>query len=133
MDKRIYVWMLGLCLGSVLLGVGLGYLVFGGARVSATIYTGAVGFSEEQVGSKDGVGEVLPGLLYELGDEAAGYLYLVTVMDGFVAVMYACGEVKEVTTIPTNTLPAADMAFLEQGIRIYTDEALARILQDYGS
>ena len=64
------------------------------------------------------------------------YLYLVTALDGYIVVYYAMengGGLKEVTSTAIGALALEEQERLKAGIRIYSDEALALILQDYGS
>ena len=64
--------------------------------------------------------------------------YVVTSHNGYIVVHYAAHEgksdpVKTVTNISTNALAPEELERLAQGIHIYTEEALFRILEDYGS
>lgn len=61
--------------------------------------------------------------------------YMVGTSNGFVAVFYGTsGEaLKEITTTPTTALPPEEQQRLLEGIRVYTNEELVRVLQDYGS
>ena len=74
------------------------------------------------------------GLPSEAPEEAR---YVVGMANGFVAVFYAVpkgGEtLKELTATPTIALPLEEQRRLLEGIMVYTDEQLVKILQDYGS
>ena len=61
--------------------------------------------------------------------------YLVGTSNGFLAVFYGTSgdSIKEVTTTPTTALPPEEQLRLLEGIRVYTNEELVRVLQDYGS
>jgi hypothetical protein len=63
--------------------------------------------------------------------------YVVGELNGYVAVFYTeevnGTYVKEMLNMPVQTLPAADRARLAAGISVHGDEALMKILQDYGS
>ncbi|MCL2605079.1 MAG: hypothetical protein FWD90_11430 [Defluviitaleaceae bacterium] len=135
MGKKLYVLIIGSCFISVLLGIGFGYLLFGGASVNASIYPGTAVYSTVPAVSGT-INEILPAVQSGNDDELPNHRYVVTVVDGYITVFYADhngGRIKEATTTPANALPAADIERLQEGIRIYTEEALARILQDYGS
>jgi len=140
-EKKLYALVIGACVLSIVLGVAFGYLIFGGATVNASIYAGS------QVQGEPFTVPLISGKASEVMDiaqETAGFLpsdneahrYIVTVLDGYITVFYADhigGGVKEKTTSPADVLPSTDIQRLQEGIRIYTEEALARILQDYGS
>ena len=138
LEKNWHIIALAACLTSIMLGIVFGYFISGRNLVIAL--------------------ETMPELEYEVILEAtdthampdvidditipvyAGtpptHRYVVTVVDGFVAVFYAShtgGALKEVTTAAAHALSAYELEQLEAGIFIYTEEALARILQDYGS
>ena len=71
----------------------------------------------------------------ENGQEAT-HLYVVTILGGYIAIYHAeenGGGLKEVTTTAVGTLAPEELERLEAGIKIYSDKALALILQDYGS
>jgi hypothetical protein len=134
MEKKMYVFIIGSCVLSILLGIGFGYLLFGGAYVNANIYTGSR--TNEAVPAVSGTVSEVAAAVAETGEVLTPHRYVVTVVDGYITVFYADhagGNVKEVTTSPAYILPPADIERLQEGIRIYTEEALARILQDYGS
>ncbi|MCL2188032.1 MAG: hypothetical protein FWC16_03155 [Defluviitaleaceae bacterium] len=130
--------VLGACMLSILLGVAFGYVMFGGATVRASIYAGT---------RAHGTVPVVSGTVYEVvaaAEEAEEVLliseethrYVVTMLDGYIAVFYAeheGGGLMELTTTPADVLPYTDRARLQEGIRIYCEESLARLLQDYGS
>jgi len=64
------------------------------------------------------------------------HLYVVTAQDGYIVIYHATaygGGLKEITSTPVGTLANEELARLTEGIKIYTDEALARLLQDFGS
>jgi hypothetical protein len=128
-ERKLYILIITACVLSVLSGLAFGYLLFGGASVNANIHTRA----DEVVPTSGTVNEVvtIDGFAEDVLPR-----YVVTAVNGYVAVFYADhagGGIMETTTIPLNVLPEYDILRLTQGIYIYTDEALARILQDYGS
>jgi len=60
--------------------------------------------------------------------------YVLGTDHGFVAVFYAIDDtLKERTRMPESALSMEERKRLAQGIYIYTEEALVRALQDYGS
>jgi len=149
MKKYSYLFFAGSCILSLLFGLGLGYLLFGGATVTASIYTGNPPhaaqhdfylpgatnpvFSAINNEATPEVDESVP--VYAEAD-APAHRYLVTVVDGYVTVFYANPEgnrLKVSTTIPADGLSAPDKSQLEAGIKIYTERELSLLLQDYGS
>ena len=64
------------------------------------------------------------------------YKYVVTAIDGYIVVFHAeiyGGGIKERTNTAVGALPQEDIERLTMGIKVCSDEALVRILQDYGS
>jgi len=60
--------------------------------------------------------------------------YVLGESNGFVAVFYYNQlDVKEMTRTPTSSLTDSEFKRLSEGVNIYTDEQLVRILQDYDS
>lgn len=59
------------------------------------------------------------------------------VHDGFVAIFYNNEEdvtkVKEVTETPISSLPPEERNKLEKGIKVYSEDELIRMLEDYTS
>ena len=69
-------------------------------------------------------------------DATPTYLYVVTVLDGYIVVYHAPGfggGIKELTSTPIGALEQEELERLIAGVRVYSDEALVRVLQDYGS
>jgi len=69
-------------------------------------------------------------------DPVASHLYIVTILGGYIAIYHAeayGGGLKEVTSTAIGALAPEEQERLAEGIKIYTEEALAMILQDYGS
>jgi len=72
----------------------------------------------------------------EIASEPDRHLYVVSTLNGYVVVYHAehaGGGIKELTSTAVGSLSPDELEMLAQGIRIYNEEALARILQDYGS
>ena len=59
--------------------------------------------------------------------------FIVTTHDGMLVIYNAAESTTEFTNIATNALPEADRERLASGISVYSEEALMRILEDYGS
>lgn len=63
---------------------------------------------------------------------STGY-YTVGIYEGYVAVFYEDGRLREVTQTPIDSLPEAEQEKLREGISIYGEEDLIKILEDYTS
>jgi hypothetical protein len=133
--NRFYILLFGAAALSAVCGVFLGYFFFGpmGVFASENAERAYVNYdlpvfeavqSEFFAAEKDWPPEVY-------------YEFIVTTDGEFIVVYYAAGEnagqVMEVTPIVVNAFPAEERERLERGIGIYTEEALFRILEDYGS
>ena len=61
-------------------------------------------------------------------------LYMVRVTDGVLAI-YPCGSdtADEVTDIRLSSLRAYDQKLMQQGFPLYSEQALASFLEDFGS
>jgi len=60
--------------------------------------------------------------------------YVLGASEGFVAVFYYNRpDIKELTRTPTSSLTTDEFNRLSEGVYIYTEEQLVRILQDYDS
>jgi len=70
-------------------------------------------------------------------ESVPSYIYIVTSLDGYIVVQYAgdkAGEGIHLTTNKAvNALPPEEQERLAAGIAVYTEEALFRLLEDYGS
>ena len=67
-------------------------------------------------------------------EDSALPIYVLGASDGFVAVFYYDRPgIKEVTRTPTSSLTEKEFNRLSEGVNIYTEEQLVRILQDYDS
>ncbi|MCL2216118.1 MAG: hypothetical protein FWB91_03755 [Defluviitaleaceae bacterium] len=149
--SRMYV-LIGICAVSALLGIGLGYFVFGPIGFSAR-EADLENNADYEIFQKYAPNE--PDFLLAYSDitpehnpgpddspaEAPSpeplHRFVVTTLDGYIVVYHAAldgrGEIMEITSTPVNALPLVEQSRLAQGIRIYTEEALIRILEDYGS
>ena len=65
------------------------------------------------------------------------YIYIVTSVDGYIVVQYANSKTGDGVHLTTNkavnALPLEEQERLETGIPVYTEDALFRLLEDYGS
>ena len=132
---KFYSGLVGICVLSAAAGLTFGYFVIGPIGVSAQERAYYAGYPEPAVPAynydfPDPYDDALP----IADDDAPVHNFLVTSRDGLIIVYHADeSHVKEITSIPVNALPEAEQARLAEGIRIYTEEALFRILEDYGS
>ena len=140
MKKYQKLWTTPACTCSLLVGLGLGLLLFGGHAPLADEPPPAVDPLLAAMYNRMAFPEYAPETVPVMGiphaPELYTHRYVVTAIDGYVAVLYAehiGGGVKEITSSLVSNLPWADVLHLNQGIRIYTEEALHRLLQDYGS
>jgi len=145
MNKHMSKILVGACTAALFFGLGVGYLLFSGATGLGAAYVQAYSPPTDMMYASTSVipaAEYAPFLPMAPGStdraDAAPppipHRYIVTMVDGFIAVVDAQeGVLLELTTTPTSTFSIYDLDRLRNGIRIYTDEALARILQDYGS
>ena len=132
------------CMASVLMGFVLGYAFFGMGE-PVLVYGDAAEnrqYAPHMAALSPEVYELPmqnPGRVISpsaLDNGATGHLYVVTVMDGYIAVYHSeerGGGLKEVTSTAIDALPAEEQERLMAGIHVYSDEELAWILQDYGS
>ena len=148
--------IVGICALSALVGIGLGYLAFGPVRGLVMAYDDAVVAYEANIDFALPEVVVLPpgdNEYFLMEDTVAviaqddvfaveeySHRYLVTASDDGYIVVYnvypgdkSGGTVREVTTTTIDSLAPEEQALLLGGIRIYTEEALVRILEDYGS
>jgi len=137
MEKNWQIFALTACLASIMLGILFGYFISGRHLMVVLDAAPDVEYEATAEAAYINVPAVIGAPPYPIyAENTPTHLYVVTIVDGFVAVFYAAhsgGALKEITTSAVSTLPAHDLELLNAGIFIYDDEALARILQDYGS
>ena len=130
------------CTASVFMGFAIGYILFTSGENTLVYADTGPPFQAEstyQTTSPEIHDEILPDAIYHRQvphEETPSYLYVVSVLDGYVVVYHAPGfggGIKELTNTPISTLGLEELDQLTAGIKIYSDEALARILQDFGS
>ena len=144
------------CVLSALLGITTGYLVFGRAGpvqaearvyaayttddlVLAALYPEYYEYRPDIPGPDTrsiNRGTFTRSSPVEEPQELPTHRYVVTTQDGYIVVLHAeayGGGVKEITSTAVGALAPEELTRLSDGIHIYSDEALARILQDYGS
>lgn len=135
METKLYALIIGACAASILAGVAVGFAL--SSSTGAGSYQPVRVQAAVQEDLRDEVYDVATYTGNFAGDVSLfsppEYLYVVTADNGFIIVLHAAGGVAERTTIPVARLPAGDRELVYEGIRIYTDEALVRILQDLGS
>jgi hypothetical protein len=142
MGKRKYFAIIAAtCTLSAAAGVMLGYFIFGPIGITARAETAGESFYEaaacEEVFEYENCNSQLFAhneIAFEQFDGEPEHSFVVTTRDGFIVVYCArANELREVTFTPVNALPPEERERLAQGIRIYSEEALIRILEDYGS
>jgi len=125
--KRYVIF--GICILSALVGIGAGYVIAGTLQASAMA-------SRAEYGNYFAT-EIEPAIPEpEAYASEPEHRYLVTAQDGYIVVynMNNPGQdAREVTTTTINALDREEQERLIEGIRIYSEEALVRILEDYGS
>ncbi|MCL2387045.1 MAG: BofC C-terminal domain-containing protein [Defluviitaleaceae bacterium] len=155
--NKFYLLLLGTSGLSAVIGVMLGYFVFGPIGISAyaSIDSSANAMRYENASTIEDYIADEPLYAYvtydkaytpfepeiseisEIDETEPMHNFIVTTANGFIVVYFADGkadgQLKEITQTPTNALPQEEQERLAQGIRIYTEEALMRILEDYGS
>ncbi|MCL1863997.1 MAG: BofC C-terminal domain-containing protein [Defluviitaleaceae bacterium] len=125
-NKKFFASLIGACVFSSVLGLLLGYFIFGPIGVSA------------RTGESEWVEEIPTEYTLHTNTEPPpetpedDYKFVVTSKDG-VIVVYQGETLKETTQTYINALPTEEQERLAQGIPIRTEEALVRILEDYGS
>ena len=155
-EKYEYHLMIGILSLSALLGIGMGYLVFGPLYARTNNEQQGVYYNYD-----DNI--MLAGLMYdnslhleqqsyynmeleynEVGEmvvceDEETHSFIVTSYDGYVIILYSEANGKaewvihEITTTPVSGLPYEEQERLISGIPVYTEEELIRILQDYES
>ena len=146
MGKQDILLHLATCVLSVLLGIGLGYAFFASPEDMANIEpiaehleTVHASVEPELLPQQQAEYEPAMEVFSELTPPHIPHMYIVTSKDGSVVVYYAnpSGEppdqIRTITNISVAALPLEEQARLTQGILVYTEDALFRILEDYGS
>ena len=148
MEKRHRYTTIAIAACFSLLGILAGYLIWGSihtARAGVTRFETQTGYVQNDVSiasfddeffslSMSGSQEIIhePELL-----PTPSHRYVVTSQDGYIVVRYVnskSGEqVHRVTSTSVSSLPLEEQERLAEGIYIYNEDALFRILEDYGS
>ena len=126
------------CLVSVLMGFVMGYMFtvqgeYSLVYAEAPMPYVAAANPEPYTPSSTPPPQYVPPVLEAI---TPSHLYVVTTTNGYLAIYHAeknGGGLKELTTTTVCTLSPEEQELLAKGIRIYSEEALARLLQDYGS
>ena len=133
------------CMASVLVGFMMGYIFFGAsannpvyADTTAVYQSGTPYLTVSYYDSFEPSAQP-PSSPYVQPDPAVdtpSHLFVVTMLNGYLVVYHADeygGGLKERTNTFVGALAPEELERLTVGIRIYSDEELVRILQDYGS
>jgi len=144
--------IIAVCVCSALAGISFGYFVFGRVLANVTDLQASEYlpdfFEEEVLNSKETpiavyaeaptveiAIEEVPTVHVDLPEEI--YKFIVSSLDGYIVIYHATTEgnheLKEKTVISVNALPFIEQQRLSNGIMVYSEEALIRILEDYGS
>ncbi|MCL2578146.1 MAG: hypothetical protein FWE27_08890 [Defluviitaleaceae bacterium] len=133
-NSKYYTFLFSACTVSAIFGVALGYFIFGPIGVSAGVANSNGANYIEPYSENYTIYDYDDAQESETESTEPAHNYILTVNDGYIVVLHAGDEdIKEVTFTPANTLPIEDQERLAQGIRVYTEEALIRILEDFGS
>ena len=141
MEKRDKYAMIAIAVCFSALGFAAGYFIFGPiGTIWANAGAAAVEPPATQYENFDGlpaaVNDDMPHTSTEAHVFAPRHQYVVTARDGYIVVLAAGktgDEMRTVTDISISSLPAEEQARLANGIYIYDEHALFRILEDYGS
>jgi len=155
MKKHEHIIIICTILAAVLLGAGASYLTFGRLHASDTArYESYESYLPQDLAVANlapGLQDILqakadivytPGSKSELPQQdlqaqLPDHKYVVTARDGFIVVLYAghnkSGTVHTITNTPITALPQEEQERLANGINVYSEEALFRILEDFGS
>ena len=133
-NSKYYVFLLGICIVAAIAGVALGYFVFGPIGVYAGIAT-TTGESHIVLPREDTSSAYCRETEETAKEPEPDHDFILTVDDGYIIVLHAGDEreIKETIYTAADALPQEELERLASGIRIYTEEALIRILEDYGS
>ena len=133
---------LAACTASVLMGFAVGY-VFMGYHDQLNVYAETTDQYYTEITEPVTAGSyaeqphsVIADYDHPLVIDEDAHLYVVTALDGYIVIYHAYaygGSLKEITSTPVGILAQEELDRLAQGIKIYSEEALAMILQDYGS
>jgi len=148
MTKRDHYAMIAIAVCFSLLGILIGYLLFGSihtARAGVTGLEAQTGYVQNDMSIAGFGDEFLPmsipeEVTYEPEPESIpspSHRYVVTSQDGYIVVHYAnskSGEqIHRMTGTSVSSLPPEEQKRLTEGIYIDNEDALFRILEDYGS
>jgi len=150
MTKRDRYTMITIAVCFSLSGILVGYLIFGSihtARAGAAGFETQIGYVQNDV-SIANFDDAFLSLTMPISQEivhepeielvpASAHRYVVTSQDGYIVVHYAnskSGEhIHTITGTSVSSLPPEEQERLAEGIYIYNEDALIRILEDYGS
>jgi len=131
------------CTASILMGFAIGYVFFGPGEYLAYADTSDPYQAEVPCVASFYVETPIPPTPTPVPyndephqEDAVAYMYRVSVSDGYIVVYHQDGNggwYKEVTSTTVGALAPEELEQLAKGIHIYSEEGLARVLQDYGS
>jgi len=135
MKKRDYFVMGIILVCSAFFGVLFGHFFFD------PVYTSGAPGDDYVAYQVSTAPEILPLYTEVEADEEPdlpNHRYVVTVQDGYIVVLYAtqadkAAQIKTTTNTSVAALPPEEQERLTQGINVYSEEILFRILEDYGS
>ena len=155
MKKHEHIIIICTIIAAILLGAGASYFTFGRLHASDTArYESYDGYLPQDLAVTNITPDFqdflqaqadiayMPSTKYppsepEVSTPQTLHKYVVTSQDGFIVVLYAgCnknGTVHTITNTPVAPLPQEEQDRLAAGINIYTEDALFRILEDFGS
>jgi len=147
MKKHEHVIIIAIVVFFVLLSAGVSHFAFGSVNTSrAVVPESYAGYLQHDLSVANFPSPILPTeaeIVYIPEPEPVpiqmpAHRYVVTSQNGFIVVLYAVpeGETEQIMTITNtsvNSLAIEEQERLAQGINIYTEDALFRILEDYGS
>jgi len=133
-----------------LLGILTGYLIWGSiytTRAGVAKFEAQTGYAQKDISIANFDDEFLllpmsnpEEIMYEPELElipSPAHRYVVTSQDGYIVVHYANSkngeQIHRVTSTSVSSLPLEEQERLAEGIYIYNEDALFRILEDYGS
>lgn len=143
MQKHEHIIIIAIIIFFSLLGFGAGFVVFGPLRTSHSVAATETGYLQHDMSIAGlefppRMEEVVPEPEQESPVPPAAHLYVVTTQNGYITVHLAnvdgrAGEQVRTLSTSVASLPAEEQERLAHGINVYTEDALIRILEDYGS
>jgi len=151
MKRRDYYTIIAIITCFSLLGAVVGYIIFGPIYTTNAVSLDSQdeqGYLQDEISFANFNEDPLPTPVQTAHYEAVTVpepitapspRYIVSSQDGYIVVYYVASEekaniqVNKLTSIFVSSLPQEEQERLATGIPIYTEDALFRILEDYGS